>query len=360
MAPKFLEKGRPRDRFAQQMTPPCDLSISSLDSNLWSMGSLMLCENTGATVGDAVTTWKDSNGTWSLRRRTLPLDPTNPPPGDSDINRTYLCGNAAAMWLISPNILCKVGSWIPGVTPEAETIKWVVKNCPTIPVPKVIYSWIDEAWQRSFCLMEVAPGVTLDEAWKDLSQETRTLIGDEVSKYIIDAARYKSPSICTILGTGITYHGLILGFREREKKGIRDWQPHLQDVLLPKQLDQRLRLIGGQRSPEDVDRFVFFHGDLGPSNILVDKDKNDEWHVSSIIDWETAGYLPAWYIRSIIGLDRAYLLNQVDSREANAWQEELFYKLEEHGLGEYCDWLENCAKYAQEKKIYLPRDRSDR
>lgn len=66
-----------------------------------------------------------------------------------------------------------------------------------------------------------------------------------------------------------------------------------------------------------------------------DKNENDEWHVSYIIDWEIAGYLPAWYIRSIIGLDRVYLLNQVDSRKASAWQEELFYKLEEYRLGEY-------------------------
>lgn len=70
--------------------------------------------------------------------------------------------------------------------------------------------------------MEVAPGVTLDEAWKDLSQETRTLIVDEVTKYIIDAVRYKSPSIYTILRIGIIYHGIILRFREIEKKGIRN------------------------------------------------------------------------------------------------------------------------------------------
>lgn len=83
----------------------------------------MLCENTGATVADAVTTWKDSDSTWSLRRRTLPLDPINPPLSDSDVNRTYLCSNTAAIWLISSNVLYKVKSWIPGVSPEAETIK---------------------------------------------------------------------------------------------------------------------------------------------------------------------------------------------------------------------------------------------
>ncbi|KAL9607239.1 MAG: hypothetical protein Q9167_007829 [Letrouitia subvulpina] len=323
------------------------------------MGSLMICENTDAIVADALTTWKDSDGTWSLRRRTSPLKA--PPPGDSDVNRTYLCGNAAAMWLISPKILCKVKSWIPNITPEADTIKWVVKNCPTIPVPKVIYSWIDEAWQRSFCLMEVVPGVTLDEAWNDLSEETRTLIADEVTTYILDAARHTSPSIRTVAGTGITYHAFILGSHEREKgkEGLRDWRPPLHDILLPEQLDQRLLRIGGQRSPEEVAQFVFFHGDLGPANIFVDK-KNDEWHVSAIIDWETAGYLPAWYIRTIVGLSPAYLLNRRDDREANAWIDELFYKLEERGFQEYRVWLLNCIEYAQKNKTCLPRDGPDR
>ncbi|KAL9609658.1 MAG: hypothetical protein Q9167_005588 [Letrouitia subvulpina] len=359
MAPKFLPRGLPRDEFTRQMTPPCDLSISLLGSNVWSMGSDMLCENTGAPVADALSTWKDSDGTWSLRRRTSPLKAITPPPGDSDVNRTYLCGNASAIWLISPNVLCKVKSWIPGLAPEAETIKWVVENCPTIPVPKVIYSWIDEAWQRSFCLMEVAPGVTLDEAWNDLSAETRELIADEVTTYIIDAAQHVSPSICTATGTGIIYHGLILGFHKSETEGMRDWRPHLHNVLLPKQLDQRLLLIGGQKCPEEVTEFVFFHGDIGPPNILVDKDKNDEWHVSSIIDWETAGYFPAWYIRSIIGLDRAYLLNRQTDGEAYAWKEKLFYKLEQRGWGEYCDWLMQCLEYTQKNDIYLSRGESD-
>ncbi|KAL9042072.1 MAG: hypothetical protein Q9214_003894 [Letrouitia sp. 1 TL-2023] len=325
------------------------------------MGSLMLCENTGcATVANAITTWKDSDGTWSLRRRPSPLKATTPPPGDSDVNRTYLCGNAAAIWLISPNVLCKVKSWIPNITLEAETIKWVEKNCPTIPVPKVIYSWIDEAWQRSFCLIEVVPGVTLEEAWDDLSEETRALIADEVTSYIIEAARYISPSICTISGTGIIYHGWLLGYRENEKEGSNDWRPDLHDVLLPEQLDRRLLLIGGQKSPEEVTHFVFFHGDLGPGNIFVDKNKNDEWYVSSIIDWEVAGYIPEWYIRTIIGLDRGYLLNRKDDREANAWKEELFYVLGERGFREYCAWLAKGIQYAQEKLPYLPRDGPDR
>ncbi|KAI4157357.1 MAG: hypothetical protein LQ342_008339 [Letrouitia transgressa] len=322
------------------MTPPSEYGIGLVGPDSWSMGSLMLCDKAGPTVVDAVATWQDSDETWCLRRRDHPLTATTTPPGDSDVSRTYLCGNAAAIWLISPNVLCKVKSWIPGVTPEADTIKWVAKNCPNIPIPNVIYSWIDEAWQRSFYLMNVVPGVTLDDAWNKLSKDDRTAIANEVVTYIVDAAQYTSPIISTANGTGLTFHGWILRKSELEIKGANNWQPDLHPIMTPEQLDQSLLQIG-QKSPEKVDHFVFFHGDLAPANIFVDKDKNDKWHVSSIIDWETAGFLPKWYIRTIVGVSRAYLLNQKDKNEKAAWSFELSRSLEKHGFQEYREWLED-------------------
>ncbi|KAI4160701.1 MAG: hypothetical protein LQ342_005540 [Letrouitia transgressa] len=322
------------------------------------MGSSMLCEKVGrSTVADALATWEDIDGTWCLRRRDPPLTALSTPPGDSDVNRTYFCGNAAAIWLISPNVLCKVKGWIPGVTPEADTIKWVAKNCPNIPVPNVIYSWIDPAWQRSFCLMNVVPGVTLDDAWNELSQEERTAIADEVTRYIIDTVQHISPKICTATGTGITFHGWILGFPEPEMKGKNDWQPSLHPIITPEELDRRILLIRGQKSPEEVDHFVFFHGDLIPANIFLDKDKNDKWHVSSIIDWETAGFLPKWYIRTIAGVSPAYLLDlyRNEWKEAKTWSIELTNSLGKHGFPEYSQWLGDSIHNPPETQVFFPR-----
>ncbi|KAL9613990.1 MAG: hypothetical protein Q9167_001470 [Letrouitia subvulpina] len=242
MAPKILPSLPKFLLPQQQMTPPSEYGIGSLGPNSWSMGSLMLCEK--RTFADAVATWEDSDGTWCLRRRDSPLTATTPPPGDSDVNRTYYGGNSAAMWLISPNVLCKVKSWIPGVTPEADTIKWVVENCPNIPITNVIYGWIDETWQRSFCLMNVVPGVTLDDAWNEFSKEDRTAIANEVVIYIMDAARHISPIISTANGTGITSHAWILGKSnskiksESKIRNAKPWQPALRPIITPEQLDQ--------------------------------------------------------------------------------------------------------------------------
>ncbi|KAL9035864.1 MAG: hypothetical protein Q9214_006396, partial [Letrouitia sp. 1 TL-2023] len=306
-----------------QMMPPSEHSIGCLGPDSWSIGSSMLCEKVSrTTVTDALTTtWEDTDGTWCLRRRDPPLTATITPPGDSDSGRIYACGNSAAIWQISPN---------------------------------VIYSWIDRDWQRSFCLMKVVPGVTLDQAWNELSMEERTAIANEVVTYIVDAAQHTSPRISSTNGTGITYHGWILGSSRPEKKGVDNWQPTLHPLMTTEELDERLVFIGGQKSPEKVDHFVFFHGDLAPINIFLDKNENDEWHVSSIIDWEVAGFLPKWYIRTIVGVSAAYLLNHATGEE-EMWSVELSRALERHGFQEYCKWLEERVYEWVKHPIYLPR-----
>ncbi|KAI4157140.1 MAG: hypothetical protein LQ342_008510 [Letrouitia transgressa] len=338
-----------------QMMPPSKCSIGHLGFGSWSMGSSVICEKEDeCTDADTLTTWNDKDETWRLRRRDPPLTATITPPGDSDFQREYVCGNVTAIWRISPNVLCKVKSWMPGVTPEADTIMWVAKNCPTIPVPKVIHSWIDQDWQRSFCLMEAVPGVTLDQAWNGLSMEERTAIANEVVTYIVDAAQHTSPRISSANGTGITYHGWILGTSRPEIKGADDWQPDLHPPMTPEELDERLVLIGGQKSPEKVDHFIFFHGDLAPVNIFLDKNEKDEWHVSSIIDWEVAGFLPKWYIRTIVGVSTAHLLNQAPGEE-EMWSVELSRALEKRGFQEYCKWLNERLSEWVKHPIYLPR-----
>ncbi|KAL9612495.1 MAG: hypothetical protein Q9167_002926 [Letrouitia subvulpina] len=344
-----------------QMTPPCECSIGYLGHGSWSIGSSLICKKEDdSTNTDSLTTWNNTDGTkdgtWHLQRRDPPLKATITPPGDSDFQREYVCGNAAAIWRISPNVLCKVKSWVPGITPEADIIMWVAKNCPNIPVPKVIYGWIDRDWQRSFCLMEVMPGVTLDQAWNDLSKEERTAIANEVVKYIIDAAQHTSPRISSVNGTGITYHGWILGSSKPEIEGFDNWQPDLHPPMTPEELDERLLLINGQKSPEKVDHFVFFHGDLAPVNIFLDKDDKDdkkEWHVSGIIDWEVAGFLPKWYIRTIVGVSTGYFLNQAPGEE-QMWAVELSRALKKHGFQEHCKWLHELVSKWMEQPIYLP------
>ncbi|OKO98237.1 hypothetical protein PENSUB_9335 [Penicillium subrubescens] len=61
------------------------------------------------------------------------------------------------------------------------------------------------------------------------------------------------------------------------------------DVLSPKQL-----LKNCTEMSMDVSTFVFYHCDLGPTNILVDVSTGS----LGIIDWEIAGYVPVEWVRT--------------------------------------------------------------
>jgi aminoglycoside phosphotransferase len=79
----------------------------------------------------------------------------------------HTLGASSAVWAIGNKAFCKVKSWCPGLESEAQTIKFVKERCPQIPVPEVIYEYIDE--DRSFLILGRVHGLTLRDAWADLS-----------------------------------------------------------------------------------------------------------------------------------------------------------------------------------------------
>lgn len=42
----------------------------------------------------------------------------------------------------------------------------------------------------------------------------------------------------------------------------------------------------------EQNEFVFYHADLGPTNIKIMVNEDGKAHVTGLLDWEIAGYLP--------------------------------------------------------------------
>ncbi|KAL4899053.1 hypothetical protein BDW74DRAFT_184055 [Aspergillus multicolor] len=123
---------------------------------------------------------------------------------------------------------------------ESDTLAFVRTNFPHTPVPEVIHEWVDEKLNRTFLIMKHIEGRTLADAWPSLSQEKRDDIASTVAEYIsqltsLTSDRYQSPT-----GRGLS-------------------EP-------------------------------FF--DLGPTNILV----TDDGVVTELLDWESAGFYPKFWI----------------------------------------------------------------
>lgn len=55
---------------------------------------------------------------------------------------------------------------------------------------------------------------------------------------------------------------------------------------------------------------VFTHGDLRPANIMVDTNETGDWRVTGIIDWEEAGFYPAYW--ESVKATRIFLANDED------------------------------------------------
>ncbi|KAH8829057.1 kinase-like protein [Flagelloscypha sp. PMI_526] len=97
---------------------------------------------------------------------------------------------------------------------------------------------------------------------------------------------------------------LMSGIDMRMSKGYRTW---LRSLL------------------RDDHPVVFSHGDLHPGNILVQEQENGEIEISGILDWEMAGYYPAYW-------DALKARNTRDTKDSSDWWEHLPPTLEKYGV----------------------------
>lgn len=68
---------------------------------------------------------------------------------------------SSAVWEIGTNAICKVKTWSDGMERENDTLAFVSSRFPHIPIPEVIYSWVDEQLSRTFLVLRRVQGQTL-------------------------------------------------------------------------------------------------------------------------------------------------------------------------------------------------------
>ncbi|EFQ97602.1 hypothetical protein MGYG_00641 [Nannizzia gypsea CBS 118893] len=131
---------------------------------------------------------------------------------------------------------------------EAATLRFLEENS-TIPIP------------RLYCCFEDDDAVYL------VIEYIEGLVGDELEKHILDLHALRSSKIGGPTGL------VIPPYRVMQKSFIDNWE-----------LQQ-----------SDKDEFVFCHNDLSQHNVIVDP---NSLKIRAIIDWEYAGFYPAYFDRS--------------------------------------------------------------
>ncbi|KAL8646449.1 MAG: hypothetical protein Q9226_006853 [Calogaya cf. arnoldii] len=204
---------------------------------------------------------------------------------------------------------------------EAATIAFVKHAAPYVPTPNVIHEWFDE--DRSFLIVEHLGHSTLNDVWGSLSASQRSLAVHTVAGY------------CQRMATNTSH---LLSSTTGKCAG----EPYLDatgDELLvgPLTLEQCREALTTSSAPcPPFEQFHFYHADLGPTNIMV----SEGGVVEGIIDWESAGYYPQFWIATKPSVSPGLSLCPVPPGcEEWEWRRALKSELERLGFPQARTWF---------------------
>lgn len=265
--------------------------------------------------GTSVTaTWNDDidNSSYTLAKAPVVLPPT------TRLNSPYItlvheAGDASAVWSIGHSALCKVRYIQDGVTPESITLKFVQDRRPTFKTPRVLHHAFEN--DRSYLFLQRLPGRTLDAAWPSLSNQWRLHYVNAVVNICKEMAEWKGRKLCGVDNQNISEYFLVT------PQGTDDFSS----------IQAGCEAIG-----MDCSHPVFYHADLGPTNIIVEDEPNSG--EIGLIDFEIAGYFPRGWIRTKFRISSAMNLSTTDHP---TWWRALVQKaLGAHGFEDYAQtWM---------------------
>ncbi|KAL9048939.1 MAG: hypothetical protein Q9162_007468 [Coniocarpon cinnabarinum] len=318
------------------MSPRIENSIKQISPISWEFGSSMIVEKTNLMPSDAQGSWAaDASGFFVLRPALFYSPELSPqPPAGPHLQQIHQAGTSSSVWRLGAAII-KVRSWVHGMEIESDTID-ILKEKSSVPVPTVICAWPDIDYDRSFVILKPIAGRTLSQAWPLLLNDQRRAVAKTVAGMCAELAKILSIQIETPKGSGVLEPLL----HRKAPFDHPSWKPHLLGPLLASQLERFLRSFGNIAYSEHIEwyePFRFMHGNLGPTNIMVDGSGN----VTCIVNWEGAGYYPRFWVGTKPRVSSVYLLDPEISPARTEWRDLLSQALSELGFSE------DLNKYAQ-------------
>ncbi|CAN8097603.1 unnamed protein product [Discula destructiva] len=194
---------------------------------------------------------------------------------------------------------------------EHVTVKQLEELLPdrTFALPKVLYhARYDD---RYFLITSMVPGQTAERLWWDFDDATKDRYAMLIAKACIEVATLTSSKLRTAIDGTTVPNGR---FGEALKR--KD---------MPNILANCRTLNFSVEGP-----FSFFHGDLRPTNVLIDTQKE----TIGIIDWQAAEYVPREWID--ITFTRALAMVQdspiPDNYQSNDYSQRVWKALQRHGF----------------------------
>lgn len=206
-------------------------------------------------------------------------------------------GSNAGVFIAEPGVLVKYGERVRSI--EAETMEFIRKACPEIPVPEVLSYWQEDGLGGCLAMTRM-PGKSLHLEWAKMGPCERDSV---ISEYHAIASRLRALRPTAEVRIGALGGGSVIDHRcsGTAVGGVcsteSDFNNFLLSQLHPLTKDvQRETIKCCLRSNHEI---RFTHGDFGPHNILVDSESG---HITGVIDWEHAGWYPEYWEYIKMGL----------------------------------------------------------
>lgn len=177
---------------------------------------------------------------------------------------------------------------------EFTSMRYLQTNLPDVPAPRPL--GVISCGCSSYIFMTYVSGVSLDTIWPELDEKQKKHIASELNEILERMRQRRCPPGAALGGVG--------------GEGCKDARRHTrtcQDQLFSTKdfVDFFFSNphFGGHIYVNFLRKFwqtqdtsvVFTHGDLHPSNIMVEE-RDDGYHrVTGLIDWERSGYYPDWF-----------------------------------------------------------------
>ncbi|KAH8760747.1 hypothetical protein BGZ57DRAFT_582925 [Hyaloscypha finlandica] len=292
-------------------------SLKQIDSNTWLIGGLVL--HRSLHPSDAAT-WNDDgdNSSYTLTDAPTPLLAATTPPDSPYIKLVHEAGDASAVWSVGNNAFCKVRYIDEGVTPESVTLNFVRDQRPSFGTPKVLHHAFGN--DRSYLFLQRVIGRTLDAAWPSLNEYWQRHYVNAVVNVCKEMAEWKGHRLGGVDGQNIPEYYLVTPPGGNDFSSVN--------------LEAGCKAMG-----MDCSSFVFYHADLGPTNIIVE-DKPSSGRVG-IIDFEISGYFPRGWIRTKFRLSPGMDLSASATDNQTWWRAEVQKMLGADGFEDYAQlWME--------------------
>ncbi|THV55405.1 hypothetical protein BGAL_0009g00550 [Botrytis galanthina] len=202
-----------------------------------------------------------------------------------------MCNSSRGIWFIGDDYVLKERAILEHgrashMGPDVEVSRFLAENS-TIPVAKYLHHWKDS--KSHFSIAERVPGMNLTQSGPILTRDQIRGVAREVVEYLKELRKFTSPKIQT--PSGLPVRDRVLGSARKVQfvtDDVQEWWTRTKPRFKRVQIERWRDIIEDEYPVKGP--YVLTHGDLDGSNIMV-----ADGHVSAIIDWETAGYLPEWW-----------------------------------------------------------------